>query len=222
MIYRFPIKTVRDMLLNQIGSNYFKSIEDEALISKHLPKAMERFENCIRDCNNKYYSKENDEGIIEPYFDPLHTCQWTLFLYFMANTIYKYENEKIEAARVVCDKIYGQSKNMSGCDIYFEVEMPEVFFFDHPLGSHLGRAKYGNGFSFLQGCLVEKLDGKAPVIDDNVTMLTGSKIIGDSHVGENSLITEGTIIRNENIPANSVVYGESPNLVIKKRNEENK
>ena len=120
MIYRFPIKTVRDMLLNQISSNYFKSIEDEALISKHFPKAMERFENCIRDCNNKYYSKENDEGIREPYFDPLHTCQWTLFLYFMANTIYKYENEKIEAARVVCDKIYGQSKNMSGCDIYFE------------------------------------------------------------------------------------------------------
>ena len=181
---------------------------------------MERFENCIRDCNNKYYSKENDEGIREPYFDPLHTCQWTLFLYLMANTIYKEENEKKDAARVVCDKVYGQAKMMSGCDIYFEVEMPEVFFFDHPLGSHLGRAKYGNGFSFLQGCLVEKLDGKAPVIDDNVTMLTGSKIIGDSHVGENSLITEGTIIRNENIPANSVVYGESPNLVIKKRNEE--
>ena len=55
-----------------------------------------------------------------------------------------------------------------------------------------------------------------------IIMLTGSKIIGDSHVGENSLITEGTITRNENIPANSVVYGESPNLVIKKRNEENK
>ena len=55
-----------------------------------------------------------------------------------------------------------------------------------------------------------------------ITMLTGSKIIGDSHVGENSLITEGAIIRNENFPANPVVYGESPNLVIKKRNEENK
>ena len=74
----------------------------------------------------------------------------------------------------------------------------------------------------MQGCLVEKLDGKAPVIDDNVTMLTGSKIIGDSHVGGNTVITEGAIIRNQNIPANSVVYGESPNLIIKKRNEENK
>lgn len=214
MIYRFPIKTVRDMLLNQISSNYFKSIEDEALISKHLPKALERFENCISDCNNKYYSKENDEGIREPYFDPLHTCQWTLFLYFMANTIYKYENEKKEAARVVCDKIYGQAKMMSGCDIYFEVEMPEKFYFDYPLGIHIGRAKYGDAFSFVQGCTVDDKDGKYPVIGENVTMLAGSKIIGSSHIGNNCIISEGTIIVDEDIKDNSVVYGKSPNLTI--------
>lgn len=217
MIYRFPIKTVRDMLLNQISSNYFKTIEDESLITKHLPKAMERFENCIKDCSNKYYSKENEEGVREPYFDPLHTCQWTLFLYFMANTIYKYEDEKKEAARVVCDKIYGQAKSMSGCDIYFEVEMPEVFYFDHPLGSHLGRAKYGNYFSFIQGCTVDDKDGKYPVIGNNVVMLTGSKIIGDSCIGDNCIISEGTIIVDEDIQSNSIVYGKSPNLTIKTR-----
>ena len=94
MIYRFPIKTVRDMLLNQISSNYFKSIEDELLISKHLPKALERFEACIRENNNKYYYRINNNGAREPYFDPLHTCQWALFLYLIANTIYKNEDEK--------------------------------------------------------------------------------------------------------------------------------
>lgn len=218
MIYRFPIKTVRDMLLNQISSNYFKSIEDEALITKHLPKAMERFENCIKDSTNKYYSVIGENGEREPYFDPLHTCQWTLFMYFIANTIYRYEDERVEAARVVCDKIYGQAKTISGCDIYYEVEMPEKFFFDHPLGSHLGRAKYGNNFSFLQGCLVEKYEGRIPVIEDNVSMLNGSKLLGDSHIGKNCIITEGAIIRDEDVPANSIVYGESPNLIIKPRN----
>lgn len=217
MIYRFPIKTVRDMLLNQISSNYFKSIEDESLISKHLPKALERFENCIKDCDNKYYSKENEEGIKEPYFDPLHTCQWTLFLYFMANTIFRFENEKIEAARVVCDKIYGQAKTMSGCDIYFEVEMPEKFYFDYPLGSHIGRATFGNGFSFVQGCTVDDKDGKYPVIGENVVMLAGSKILGNSHVGNSCVISEGTIIVDEDIQDNSIVYGKSPNLIIEVR-----
>lgn len=217
MIYRFSIKTVRDMLLNQISSNYFKSIEDESLISKHLPKALERFENCIKDCDNKYYSKENEEGIREPYFDPLHTCQWTLFLYFMANTIFRFENEKIEAARVVCDKIYGQAKTMSGCDIYFEVEMPEKFYFDYPLGSHIGRATFGNGFSFVQGCTVDDKDGKFPVIGENVVMLAGSKILGNSHVGNSCVISEGTIIVDEDIQDNSIVYGKSPNLIIEVR-----
>lgn len=220
MIYRFPIKTVRDLLLNQISNNYFKSIDDEALITKHLPKTIERFENCIKNNTNKYYSAINENGEREPYFDPLHTCQWCLFLYFMANTIFKFEKEKTEAARVVCDKIYGQAKTISGCDIYYEVEMPDVFSFDHPLGSHMGRAKFGDGFSFLQGCLVEKLDDNVPVIGKNVKMLSGSKILGKSHIGDNCVIAEGTIIRNETIPDNSIVFGESPNLKIKNISEE--
>jgi serine O-acetyltransferase len=135
----------------------------------------------------------------------------------MANTIFKYEYERKESARVVCDKIYGQAKSMSGCDLYFEVEMPEVFFFDHPLGSHLGRAKYGNNFSFIQGCTVDDKDGKFPEIGNNVVMLTGSKIIGDSCIGDNCIISEGTIIVDEKIGANSIVYGKSPNLIIDAR-----
>lgn len=217
MIYRFPLRNVKDMLLNQIGNNFFKSIDDEMLITKHLPMVLERFEKNIAKNNNKYYSSINDKGEKEAYFDPLHTCQWLLFLYLTANTIYKYEKENTEAARVVCDKIYGQAKTISGCDIYYEVEMPEIFSFDHPLGSHMGRAKYGNGFSFLQGCLVEKLEGKAPVIGENVTMLSGSKILGGSFIGDNCIIAEGAIVRNESIPDNTVVFGESPNLIIEKR-----
>ena len=132
-----------------------------------------------------------------------------------ANTIYKYENEKIEAARVVCDKIYGQSKTISGCDLYYEVDMPDIFSFDPPTGSVIGRAQYGDGFSFTQGCTVEGTDGSCPVIGKNVKMLTGSKIIGNSNIGDNCTISAGTLIKDENIPANSIVSGKSPNLVIK-------
>ena len=217
MIFRFPIKTVKDMLLNQISNNYFKSIDDEILITKYLAKAVERFEKCIEGSTNKYYSKVDAEGKREAYFDPLHTCQWPLFLYFMANTIYKYENEKRDSARVVCDKIYGQAKTISGCDIYYEVDMPEKFYFDYPLGSHIGRATYGNGFSFVQGCTVNDKDGIYPVIEDNVMMLAGSRILGNSHIGKNCVISEGTIIIDDDIPENSIVFGKSPNLTIKTR-----
>jgi serine O-acetyltransferase len=215
MIYRFPLRNVKDMLLNQISNNFFKSIDDERLITKHLPKALERFEACISKVDNKYYYQVNKNGEREAYFDPLHTCQWLLFLYLVANTIYKYENEKKEAARVVCDKIYGQSKTVSGCDLYYEIEMPEVFTFDHPTGSFMGRAKFGEYFSFTQGCSVGNSNEIYPVIGEHVSMYAGSKILGNSHIGDNCIISAGTMVKDQDVPANSIVYGKSPELVIK-------
>ena len=214
MIYRFPIKTVRDMLLNQISNNYFKSIEDELLISKHLPKALERFEACIRENDNKYYYRINNNGAREPYFDPLHTCQWALFLYLIANTIYKNEDEKKDAGRVVCDKIYGQLKIVSGCDLFYEVDMPTVFKFDHPTGTYIGRATFGDGFSFTHNCTVGPVDGIYPIIGNNVCMNAASKVLGSSIIGDNCILMEGTMIIGETIPDNSVVSGITPNLII--------
>lgn len=215
MIYRFPLRSVKDMLLNQIGNNFFKSIDDEMLLTKHFPRVLERLEQNISANDNKYYWKLNDKGEKEAYFDPLHTCQWLLFLYLTANTIYKYETVKIDAARVVCDKIYGQSKTVSGCDMYYEVEMPDYFSFDHPTGSFMGRAKYGNYFSFSQGCSVGNVDEVYPVIGEHVSMNAGSKILGDSHIGNNCIITAGAMVRNQNVPDNSIVFGKSPELIIK-------
>lgn len=214
MVYRFPLRDIKDMLLNQISSNFFKSIDDEMLITKHMPKILERFEKNISQNDNKYYYIINENGEREAYFDPLHTCQWFLFLYLVANTIYKYEDEKKEAARIVCDKIYGQLKSISGCDMFYEVEMPEFFSLDHPVGSFMGRASYGEGFSFTQDCSVGNINEIYPVIGKNVRMLEGSKILGNSHIGNNCLITEGTLIRNQDVPDNSIVSGESPNIII--------
>ena len=217
MIYRFPLRNVKDMLLNQISNNFFKSIDDEMLITKHMPRILERFEENIKNNNNKYYYKINENGEKVAFFDPLHTCQWLLFLYLTANTIYKYEDEKVEAARVVCDKIYGQSKTVSGCDLYYEVEMPKVFCFDHPTGAFMGRAKYGDDFSFTQGCTVGNNNEIYPVIGKNVTMLTGSKVLGNSHIGDNCIISAGAYIKDQDVPANSIVFGKSPNLEIKSK-----
>ena len=220
MIYRFPLRNVKDMLLNQISNNFFKSIDDEMLVTKHMPKVLERFEECISKIDNKYYYRVNEIGEREAFFDPLHTCQWLLFLYLTANTIYKYEDEKVEAARVVCDKIYGQSKTVSGCDLYYEVEMPKYFTFDHPTGSFMGRAKYGDFFSFTQGCAVGNFNEIYPVIGEHVRMLSGSKILGDSHIGNNVIISPGAMVKDEDVPSNSIVSGKSPNLIIKKNEEE--
>ena len=53
MIYRFPLRDVKDMLLNQIGNNFFKSIDDERLITKHMERTLERLERNISANENK-------------------------------------------------------------------------------------------------------------------------------------------------------------------------
>ena len=214
MIYRFPLRDVKDMLLNLISNNFFRSIDDERLITKHFERALERLETNISANDNKYYWRLNTVGEREAYFDPLHTCQWMLFLYLIANTIFRYEDKNPEAARVVCDKIYGQMKTVSGCDLYYEVEMPESFSFDHPTGSFMGRATFGEGFSFTQGCTVGNVNEIYPVIGRNVQMCAGSKVLGDSHIGDNCIIGEGAVVRDQDVVANSIVYGKTPNLSI--------
>ena len=48
-------------------------------------------------------------------------------------------------------------------------------------------------------------------------MLSNSKIIGNSIVGDNVLIAANTYIKDTNIPSNSIVFGTSPNLILKDR-----
>lgn len=40
-------------------------------------------------------------------------------------------------------------------------------------------------------------------------------IIGNSHIGSNVTVGAGAIIKDQNVPDNVYVFGESPNLIIK-------
>lgn len=51
----------------------------------------------------------------------------------------------------------------------------------------------------------------------NVCMCAGSSIIGNSIIGDNVMVGANTIIKDEVVPSNVIVFGESPNLIIKKK-----
>lgn len=55
--------------------------------------------------------------------------------------------------------------------------------------------------------------------DYNVIMYSNSTILGNCNVGDNVILATGTIIKDQDIPNNSIVFGESPNLVIKEKSE---
>lgn len=106
---------------------------------------------------------------------------------------------------------------MNACDLYHEVELPSFFKLDHPVGSVMGRAKYGNGFSFTQNCTVGNNKGIYPIIGENVRMCANASIIGKCVIGNNVTIGANSGVKDEDIPDNSLVFGQSPHLIIKQR-----
>ena len=109
---------------------------------------------------------------------------------------------------------------MNGLDLFYAIELPKHFGAEHPVGSVMGRAKYGDNFFFYQGCTVGGTHSKDggiyyPVIEDNVRMYANSSILGKCHIGKNVQLGAGALIKNQNIPDDSIVFGQSPNLIIK-------
>ncbi len=154
--------------------------------------------NCGR-IRNKYYA--------EPaLLSPLQGCQYAMFLYFASRALKRPQAK---------DMVYNLLKIVSGADLYHQVELPETFFFDHPVGSVLGRARYGNHFMFAQGVTVGNNKGEYPSFGDSVCLNSGAKVLGRCRIGDNVVIAANAYVKDRDIPSDSMVFGQDRDLVVK-------
>lgn len=144
--------------------------------------------------------------------------QYSIFLYFLSNELYK--ADKVEKA----SWIYYLNKALNSVELFYAINLPPHFCAEHPLGSIMGRADYGDYFFFYQGCTVggNPKNGKIvyPKIGENVMMFSNSKIIGDCCIGNNVIISANTYVKDKDIPDYSIVYGQYPNEIIKRNQKE--
>lgn len=185
-------------------------IEERNILKRCMDVALERCEFCFSKSRNKYYRKGNFV-----YFNPFHSGQYAIFLYYLSNTVYISEKNN----KTLADRIYYLNKCLNGLDLFYEVSMPKVFFLDHPVGSVIGRATYGEYFSFSQGCTVGNNKGNYPTIGKKVKMFSGSKILGNCKIEDNVIISANCYVKDEKISSYSLVFGSTPNLIVKYRPE---
>ena len=203
-----PAERLAQLLVTQIGSNFLLEDGEEAALRAALPRALERSETCFRAAvKNKYYWRDG-----EVFFNPYHSAQYCIFLYFLSNTLFK-----IGGASLLADKVYYLNKLLNSLDLYYEVEMPDVFFTDHPVGSVIGRGKFSPHFSFAQNCTVGNNKGVYPEFGENVRLMSGARILGRCKVGSNVILSSGAYVKDTDIPGCTIVFGQSPNLVLKHR-----
>ena len=186
-----------------------QEIEGE-LLAQGVDAALDQCEHCFAATANKYY---RNEGRV--YFNPFHSGQYSIFLYFLSFSVFNIRGR----GSTLPDRIYYLNKCLNGLDLFYEVKMPRVFFLDHPVGSVLGRASYGERFSFSQNCTVGNNKGRYPAFGQNVKMMSGSKVLGNCLIGGNVIISANTYIKDVDIPDCSLVFGCSPNLTIKRKPE---
>jgi len=190
-------------LFNRLESYFYLNNEEKVILKENHDKVLQRLELCFSRVENKYYKKE---GYI--WFSYLHSGQYLTYLYLFAHVLYFKHND-------LSSKLYYLNKILHGVDILGAVELPESFFFEHPLGLVLGRAKYGNRFFAMQGCTVGGNKDKYPTLGQNVKMYSNSKVLGSSIIGDNVVIAANSYIKDQNIDSNCLVFGQSPNLIIK-------
>ena len=196
-----------DYICRQLNHFYpDKQVVKCAQLKPFVSSSLERMEYCISHFKRTYFNKNGN-----PYFDHLHSDQYAMFLYFLSNTIFKEENHLNISA-----KIYYLNKSLHAIDAFYAIELPDIFYFNHCVGTVLGRAKYANFFAVAPNCIIGGNHGHWPVFGEYVGLYKNATVVGNVKTGSNVHITPHTVVRDQDIPKDTIVFGSSPNLVFKK------
>ena len=218
-------------------------MEDERIL-KILEKQLQNFWD-ISDLNSKWMMKKVIEArkktdksflasrnkyFLQDGFSVFNSVQYSVFLYYLSNLIgndssIPYGVMELDdggwwGGGCYADSIYYLNKIMNGVDWYWGINLPEHFVAEHPIGTVLGRAQYGDYLCVYQGVTIggnrRKNEICYPIIGDYVTLYANSSVIGEATIGNKVVIAANTFIKDEAIPDNSIVFGSSPYLKIKR------
>jgi serine O-acetyltransferase len=139
-------------------------------------------------------------------FDHLNSDHMATFLFFLGNSIWKSGGETDLPV-----KLSYLNKILHGLDLFYSVEMPDVFLLVHPLGSVIGNAQYSDYLVVYQNCTVGAVDRDYPVFGEGVVLYSRSSVVGKCRVGDDVVFAANSAIVNTDIPSGTVVLGTFPN-----------
>jgi serine O-acetyltransferase len=167
-----------------------------------VDRALERLEYCFSRVRLKGYF---DGG--QSRFSHRHSDQYAVFLYYLSNSAFR---EK--PGHPIAEKGYALNKALHALDVFYEVELPDIFAVQHPVGTVLGRAAYSNYFLCYQNCTVgANLDNDYPRFGQGIVMYGGGRVIGRTGVGDNTFVSTGAIVMDAgSLDGNCVLHGIYP------------
>ena len=184
-------------------------------VQKAFSEGLERVEYCFSHIKVRGYSvRENGEEM--PFLNHLNSDQYSQFLYYFANSLWKREGNPD-----ICSKLILLNRDLSGCWFSFKANLPDIFLLVHPVGTVLGNknVKYSDYLVIMQNVTIN--GNSMPLkLGKYLFMGVGSKIIGGGTIGNCVSIGANTLVRNPSIPDNFLVYQDvKTGIVTQIRNE---
>jgi len=174
-----------------------------ATADAHLDEALERLHRCINACA----PWRSDE------FNVLQSSQHAIYLYFLANTIWKRSGETESPTR-----LFLMNKALNGIDLFYEIAMPQVFYIGHSVGIVLAKATYGEFLVLYQNSTVGRHKDQIPVIGERVVLYPNTAVIGRSVVEDDAVVSQGVSVVNKHVPKGAMAFaGPLGELVFRSR-----
>lgn len=201
-----PPRELAGYLARQL-STFFPDGEVRAQeLAAPVDTALQRLEHCFTRVRRRGYFNGTSAT-----FDHLYTDQYASFLWFVGNSIHMANGD-----RRLATKTYALNKALHGLDVYFEVGMPSVFCFQHPVGTVIGRATLADFLFVYQNVNIGgSVDLEYPTLGEGVVLFNGAAVTGATTLGGNVWVGPQAQVKSGAVPSSSLVFGAGPSMVVK-------
>jgi serine O-acetyltransferase len=161
-----------------------------------LDTALDRVNHCFKHSVVRHYCIDG-----EAIFSHLFSDQYTVFIWFLANTIWRQQGND-----PVLEKLFYLNKALHAFECMYDAQMPDIFFLSHTVGTVLGKATYSDFLVVSQGCTVGVHRGKYPILGKGVALGAHATVIGNCTLGKRVSIGSDTAIFQQDLADDMTAY----------------
>lgn len=190
---------------------------NDSINIKAFEEALQRVEYCFKHVSIRGYSIIDRYGGGVALFNHLHSDQFSQFLYYFSNSLWKTGGDPN-----LCSKLILLNRELHGCWFSYKGNLPDIFLLVHPVGSVIGNAnvKYSDYLVILQNVTINGAR-KSLELGECLFLGAGAKIIGEGKIGDRVSIGANSLIRNPEIPSDSIVYQDvNTGIIMQKSNKQ--
>ncbi len=153
-------------------------------------QAQERYLYCLSRKKIKHY----------PSRILLHADEYCSFLVFLARQAH------LQGCDSLAEIAYLVNRRLHAFECFYTRSMPDVFHLEHPVGSVLGQAAFGECLVVYQGVSVGgDMKLRYPEVGEGVVLFAKSSLIGSAIIHDNCAVGAGVQVYGARVAANTAV-----------------